>query len=273
MTTDKEELVNFIDTDDGETVIDLTPSKPEKTESRDDDRLRRAEDELSSLRATLHQSQQRDYGNQRQQMDDPFEDDEKGLNEREKALGIRWEADRVAGKLQRDPNLVSQYEKDAEFIRNKRTEIATNRALRNALPQIMQMNQAQQFRNTYRDVYDNERATKYAQAEYQRSLALGEPDSVDTVDKAFNAARIAFGMRGKNSMKPTDHDRAQMSGVGGGGGRNVVDNTVKMGKSEKAMAMAMYGDALNGDEKKVYQKWASGPGLRAKKQANKHRNT
>ena len=51
------------------------------------------------------------------------------------------------------------------------------------------------------------------------------------------------------------------------------NNVVKMGKSEKIMAMAMYGQAFNGDEKKVYSQWAKGPGIRAQKSMQKGRST
>lgn len=50
------------------------------------------------------------------------------------------------------------------------------------------------------------------------------------------------------------------------------NNVVKMGKAEKVMAMAMYGDRFNGDEKKTYAQWAKGPGIKAQKAAQKARS-
>jgi hypothetical protein len=49
------------------------------------------------------------------------------------------------------------------------------------------------------------------------------------------------------------------------------NNVVKMGKSEKIMAMAMYGDRNNGDEQKAYAQWAKGPGIKAQKAMQKAR--
>jgi hypothetical protein len=85
----------------------------------------------------------------------------------------------------------------------------------------------------------------------------------------MNEARRQFGLTGNMSFAPTDQDKRQLMGVSGGGGRQVADNTVKMGKSEKAMAMAMYGEAFNGDENKVYKKWAEKIGIKAKRSLEK----
>jgi hypothetical protein len=85
----------------------------------------------------------------------------------------------------------------------------------------------------------------------------------------MNEARRQFGLTGNMSFAPTDQDKRQLMGVSGGGGRQVADNTVKMGKSEKAMAMAMYGEAFNGDENKVYKKWAEKIGIKAKRDHEK----
>lgn len=279
MPTDKEnevdDNVSFIDDDAGDTIIELGSSSKKDEPSDKDDRLRRAEEELANLRSSIQSNQQQHFGNQRQpvQMDDPFESDENNLNEREKALGISWEADRIAGKL-RDPNLQSDYENKARKIQSERAQIASNRAIRNALPQLVEMNQAQMVRQQYNDVLSHGQASQYARGEYQKLVAMNpSQDGPGLLDKAMNAARIQFKLGGQNYMKPTEHDKAQMSGVGGGGGRQTTDNRVHMSKAEKSMAMALYGDAFPSHdkdyEKKVYKKWASGPGLRAKREAAK----
>lgn len=261
----KEEPVSFIDDDAGDTVVDLNPSKPEP--SKDDERWARAEQENRELRSRLDNIQSQSFGNNRESSNnkDEFDSQEEQLNEREKALGIAWEADKAAGRL-KNSGVIEDYDKKARQVQSERAQIATNRALKNALPQILHAQQAQTFRTQYNDVYNNPRAASYAEGTYKQLLAMGETDGPQLVDKAMNQARVQFKMGG-GSMKPTEHDKAQMSSVGGGGGRSSVDNTVRMGKAEKSMAMAMYGDAFNGDEKKAYQKWASGPGLRAKKAA------
>jgi hypothetical protein len=267
---EKQDNVTFVELDDNETVVDLSPEKTEKSAS--DDRLERAERELSELRTQLQSNRQQNYGNQPTQQSYQNEPDEMStINERERALGIQWEADKAAGRL-KDSKLVEDYDKKAREIAEQRTAILTRKAISDMMPSIMQQNQAQYYRQQYSDVYNNNAAVAYARGEYQKLLALGETDSPQLVDKAMNAARIQFKMPGSKGMKPTDRDREQLSGISGSNNRQTADNTVKMGKAEKSMAMAMYGKAFNGDEKKVYAKWASTIGIRAKKSANKRQS-
>jgi hypothetical protein len=95
--------------------------------------------------------------------------------------------------------------------------------------------------------------------------AEGHTESAQLVDRAMNESRIRFGMSASTSYTPTSKEKSQLIGTNGGGGRVVADNTVKMDKGTKSIAMAMYGDAFNGDEKKTYAHWAKKVGLRAKK--------
>lgn len=262
----KEESVSFIDDDEG-TLVDLSPGKPEKAPA--DDRLESVNRELSSLRQDIQQSRQQAYGQQLQQTQrDPFEDELNGIDEQEKSLGIQFEADRAAGRLTKAS--LDEYHAKARYLQNRKSQIAANRAIREVVPELLQQQQAQHFRLQYSDVYSSPQATAYAQGRYQQYLALGEQDSPQLVEKAMNEARIQFKMAGANHMSPTAKDRAQLTGVSGGGTlKTKTDNTVRMGKAEKAMAMAMYGEKFNGDEKKVYETWAKGPGLRAKKAMSK----
>jgi hypothetical protein len=90
----------------------------------------------------------------------------------------------------------------------------------------------------------------------------------------MNAARSQFRLSTAPRLSPTEQDRQQLTGYSGNGRKNMEpkNSTVKMGKPEKIMAMAMYGDRFNGDEKKVYSQWARGPGIRAQKAAAKARS-
>lgn len=268
---DKEESVSFIE-DDGDTVVDLSPEIKETKRDNHSDRLAAAEAETVRLRSEIANTRQQSYGTQLQQTQtDPYDSELETINEREKALGIQWEMDKASGRL-RDKAVVDEYDRKARDISDQKSHISTRRALRDMLPQITQEQQRQQLRNQYSDVYQNNSAITYAEGAYKMLLASGEQDGPQLLDKAMNQARIQFRMPNANYMKPTQQDKQQLSGVGGGGGRNVSDNKVRMGKAEKQMAMAMYGDAFNGDEQKAYQKWAKGPGLRAKKSASKSRN-
>jgi len=263
----EEELVSFID-DDSETVVDLSPKEERKTENND--RLAAAEAETARLRAQIDVERAAAYGANRQQVSDhdPFQSELDAVNEREKALGVQWELDKASGRL-RDKNLVDDYDKKAREIADQKSQISTRRALRDMLPAITAEQQRVQLRTQYSDVYNNPNAITYAEGAYKMLLASGKQDGPQLLDEAMNQARVQFRMPGANHMKPTQSDKDKLTGIPGGGGRNSVDNRVRMTKAEKQMAMAMYGDAVNGDEKKAYEKWARGPGLKAKKELSK----
>jgi hypothetical protein len=269
-TDEKEEPVAFIE-DDNDTVVDLSPEVKE-TKDPSADRLAAAEAETARLRAEVEASRRQAYGHQLQtNQKDPFDSELESINEREKALGVQWELDKAAGRL-RDKAVVDDYDRKAREIHDQKSQVSTRRALRDMLPQITREQQSQQLRAQYSDVYSNPSAITYAEGAYKILLASGEQDGPQLLDKAMNQARVQFRMANANYMKPTQQDKQQLAGVGGGGGRNVVDNKVRMGKAEKQMALAMYGDAFNGNEQKAYQAWAKGPGLRAKKAASKSRS-
>lgn len=266
--TKEEELVSFID-DESETVVDLSPEKKETKTDAVDHRLAAAEAETARLRAQIEHDRSIAFGNNRQQQQhDPFDSELDQLNEREKALGVQWELDKAAGRL-KDKALVDDYDRKAREINDQKSQVNTRRALRDMMPEVTRQQQAMQLRTQYSDVYNNAQAITYAEGAYKMLLASGEQDGPQLLDKAMNQARIQFRMPGANYMKPTQSDKDKLTGIPGGGGRNTVDNRVRMSKAEKQMAMAMYGDAVNGDEKKAYEKWARGPGLKAKKEMAK----
>lgn len=267
-TDNKEESVSFIDDDPNETIVDLSPEIKEPKRDASADRVAAAEAENARLRSEIANTRQQTYGHQQQNQVDPYDSELEAINERERHLGVQWEMDKAAGKL-RDKSVVDEYDRKAREIHDQKSHVSTRKALRDMLPQITQEQQRQQLRTQYSDVYQNNSAITYAEGVYKMLLASGEQDGPQLLDKAMNQSRIQFRMPNANYMKPTQQDKQQLSGVGGGGGRQHVDNKVRMGKAEKQMAMAMYGDAFNGDEKKAYEKWAKGPGLRAKKAANK----
>jgi hypothetical protein len=274
MSTEKDiaEDVSFVD--HGEDVdVQIGKDEPAaKTSSNDDERWARAEAQQNEIRAGLgflHGQIQGQSTPQNQR--DPYEDELKNISEQERAAGIQFEALRASGGLNKQ--VIDEFDQKARNLAQRRTDIAAQRAIQGALPQVIQAQQQQYFRMQYADVHSNERARQYAAGRYQQLLAEGEPDSPATVDRAMNDSRVKFGMRGNMSTGPTDLDKRQLSGVGGGGTVRGTGSTnvVKMGKAEKSMAMAMYGDRFNGDEKKAYAAWAKGPGVRAKKEAEKVR--
>lgn len=268
--------VSFIETE-GETLVTIGGEK-EKSSGRDDERWRNAEAAQNRLANDLAEVRSRLTGGTGSIPSsgpsggaDPYQAQEDAIGERERALGIQWEAYKAAGKL--NDRLLEQFDKKSRELMQERHNIGAQRAIQNLMPQILQANVQQQYRTEYADVHSVPAANRWARGRYDMLVAQGAPESPETVREAMNAARTQFRI-GNYRSTPTEHDRNQLSGFSGNAGRrNVGDksNVVKMGKSEKIMAMAMYGDAHKGDEKKAYAQWAKGPGIRAQKAAQKAR--
>jgi len=266
-TEEKEDNVTFIE-EDNETIVDLAPDRAEKPDPTAE-RLARAEEETARLRSEIQQSRQQNYNVQPAK--DPIDSELENVHERERALGVQWEMDRVAGRL-RDKSVVDDYDRKAREIEGQKAAIASKKAMRDMMPQMIREQQITQLRQQYSDVYNNQQALTYAQGAYQMMLARNEPDGPQLLDKAMNQARMEFKMPGANYMKPTQSDKDRLSGIPGGGGRNSVDNRVRMGKSEKLMAEAMFIDAAGGKQEKAWEIWAKKIGIKAKKSASKQRN-
>ncbi len=260
--------VSIDDSNPDETVVNLTPEKKE-TASSDDARWARAEAENAQLRARLDNLQ---YSPpvQRQEQSDPYAQQLETIADRQRAMGIEWETLKAANAL--TPDKHKEYFQKAQGLEQEKANIAAQRAIQTMLPQMIQQQQVQQLRSNYTDVNSHPSASKFAKGTYEIMLSEGHPDNAATVEKAMNAARIKYGMTPSGvSHGPSEQDKRQLTGIAGGGGRQVSDNTVKMGKPEKIMAQAMYGEAFNGDEKKVNEAWAKRIGLKAKKEAEKAR--
>lgn len=261
-TKENPEPVSIVETEDSTEVT--VGKKAEQTRDSSSDRLAAAEAEQARLRAQLSDMQVRSAPQLREPID-PYKSQEENIKAQERALGIEYETLKATGSLTKQ--IIDDFDTKARNLQQERINIGTQRAIASAMPALLNAQQAQAFRNQYHDVNANPRALQFARGVYDQALALGEQDGPQLVDKAMNEARIKFGMT--PSMKPTNQDRAQLSGVSGTGGKSTSSNTVKMGKSEKQMALAMYKDVYNGDEKKCYAAWAKGPGMRAKKAAEK----
>ena len=271
-TEEKDDPVVFIDADT-DTVVGAEEEIKESKSDNSNDRLAAAEAETARLRAEVEANRRQTYGYQLQtNQPDADAQELEAINERERALGVQWEMDKAAGRL-RDKSVVDEYDRKAREIHDQKSQVSTRKALREMLPAITQEQQRHQIRSQYSDVYSNPSAVTYAEGAYKMLLASGEQDGPQLLDKAMNQARVQFRMPGANYMKPTQSDKDRLMGVAGGGGRNATSSAPRMGKAEKQMAMAMYGDAFNGDEKKAYAEWAKKPGKRAVKtiaEARKH---
>lgn len=269
--------VSFVE-DGNETIVTVGKEKEDGGAARDDDRWRQAEANQQRLASDLDAIRARLTGNPGaapsgpSSGSDPWKSQEDAITAEERALGIQWEAHKQAGTFRSNPSLLTEYDNKARALQQRRIDLSTQRAIQTTMPTFVAAAQAQQYRIQYGDVQNHPQANMYARGQYDMLRAQGHPDSPATVDLAMNSARQAFGLGGRRSA-PTERDRDQLSGYSNTRRTNVEpkSNVVKMGKSEKIMAMAMYGQAFNGDEKKVYAQWAKGPGIRAQKAAQKAR--
>ena len=267
--------VTFVETD-GDTLVTVGEEKKDGGARNDEERWRAAEanqNRLASDFADLRSRLAGVAGNPSPQPSaaaDPWKAQEDAITEQERALGIQWEAHKAARQLTNE--LVKEFDQKSRQLHQQRTDIAAQRAMSNLLPQFIAASQEQHYRTQYGDVRSNPAANRWARGHYDMLVAQGAPESPETVDRAMNAARAQFRMATARSQ-PTDQDRQQLIGYSGNSRKNMEpkNNVVKMGKSEKIMAMSMYGERFNGDEKKAYAQWARGPGIKAQKAAHKAR--
>jgi len=268
--------VSFVE-DDGATLVTVGKDK-EDAGRNDDERWRQAEETQNRLARGFDELRSRLTGGSPQphsqaSAPDPWKPQEDAITEEERALGIQWEAHKAAGTFRQNPALLGEMDGKARALQQRRMDIATQRAVHNAMPTFLAASQQHQYQNQYGDVKANPQANQYARGQYDILRAKGHPDSAATVELAMQAARREFGLGG-GRHQPSERDRDQLTGFSGTRRTNMEpkSNVVKMGKSEKIMAMAMYGQAFNGDEKKVYSTWAKNVGLKAQKSINKGRN-
>lgn len=269
--------VSFVETD-GETLVTVGEEKKDGGARNDEERWRAAEANQNRLASDFADLRSRLAGNPSPTQSgptagpDPWKAQEDAISEQERALGIQWEAHKAARSL--TPELLDQFDKKSRALHQERTNIAAQRAVQGMLPTIIAANQEQRYRAEYSDVRSNQAANRWARGHFDMLVAQGAPESEETVRQAMNAARVQFRLPGATRLQPTEQDRQQLTGFSASGRKNMEpkNNVVKMGKSEKIMAMAMYGDRFNGDEKKTYAQWAKGPGIRAQKAAQKARS-
>lgn len=268
----KDEVPVTIQESDGDTLV--TVGERERPSEKEDTRWRNAEQDNLRLRADFADLRATIAGSGVARSapaasPDPWKAQEDAISERERALGIQWEAHKAARSL--TPELLKDFDQKSRELNQERMNISTQRAVANIMPQFLQASQEQAYARQYADVRGNPAANRWARGHYDQLVAQGAPEGDQTVARAMNAARIQF--RLGTAPAPSDHERQQYTGFGGNmrRGTEPKSNVVKMGKAEKGMAMAMYGDRHNGDEKKAYAQWAKGPGIRAQRAAQKAR--
>lgn len=266
--------VSFVE-DDGATLVTIGKEEKGGEQRQEDERWRQAEESQQRLARGFDELRSRLTGGSsgpapQAPQTDRWQSQLDAIQEEERALGIQWEAHKRAGTFQKNPELVKEFDNKARNLGQRRSDISAQRAIENAMPSLVAAAQAQTYRAQYSDVQGNPVANRYARGTYDQLIAEGHPDTPATVELAMNAARRRFGLGGTR-QGPTDRDREQLTGYSNTRRTNMEpkNNVVKMDKSAKIMAMSMYGQAFNGDEKKVYSTWAKNIGLRAKKALEK----
>lgn len=178
---------------------------------------------------------------------------EKELFDQQDALGAEYETLTSSGALTTEKH--AELKEKSRSIQSQLYQVGAQRAAVADRPNQVRAQQNARYQSLYSDVYANKSATRFGEGRYHLLVAQGAPEDDSTVERAMNEARIQYGMV---KGKPTDNDRALMSGVGGGGGRTKApSNTVKFNKPLTQMAVEMYGDATNGDvteAKKLFAK-------------------
>ncbi len=197
---------------------------------------------------------------QRQQNDngkDPYEQRLDQVYEKQSEAYNAAQAEIKAGSF--TPERQKYYERVAREIESAKTNIHTERLIEQRTA-ASRTEQAQQvWVQKYPEVYNNPRAFQYAQASWQRKLALGEQPSNDTVDEIMNETMTTFRL-GKKAA-PSASERSRMSGIpsagsGGGGGKGGI---VMTDPKLRRMAIAAYSHL---PEEEAIKAWVNKTGKR-----------
>ncbi len=197
---------------------------------------------------------------QRQQNDngkDPYEQRLDQVYEKQSEAYNAAQAEIKAGSF--TPERQKYYERVAREIESAKSSIHTERLIEQRTA-ASRTEQAQQvWVQKYPEVYNNPRAFQYAQASWQRKLALGEQPSNDTVDEIMNETMTTFRL-GKKAA-PSASERSRMSGIpsagsGGGGGKGGI---VMTDPKLRRMAIAAYSHL---PEEEAIKAWVNKTGKR-----------
>lgn len=194
---------------------------------------------------------------------DPYERRLDAIYEQQSEAYTAAQAEIAAGTF--TPERQKHYEKVARDIESAKTRVHTERTIEASRHQARSEQAQQVWVQKYPEVYRDPNAFRYAQATWNRRLALGEAQTNELADEVLNETMTQFRL-GKRAA-PSASDRARMSGLpaaggGGGGGRAAG---IDMGNPVlRRMAIAAHSDL---PEDEAVKKWTNTTGkkLRAKK--------
>lgn len=211
---------------------------------------------------------------QNRHKEDPLDVEEKRLYEEQRRIAAQFEQARTNKTL--TEALATELEARNKEIMDRRMDIRLEkREKARPAPQGVNRDDLQMATvRTYlelehQDVVSNPRARAYATAEHARLLALGKPNTKETVDMAMNAARQNASDLGFTPSKPLASQsaavtRRQFSGAsvggsgGAGGGAGQKGGRYTPTKAEEKMAMHMYPSiAKKHGKAAAVQKWVN----------------
>lgn len=141
-------------------------------------------------------------------------------------------------------------------------EVYSERALARVAPSQRQEQAQQVWAHKYPEVYGNPKAFQFAQATYQRRLAMGEKVETEHVDEIMQETMTAMKLGGKG--KPTATEKARLSGQSSGGSSGgTAGPGVQMTPALRRMAIAVFSDL---SEEEAVKRWANTAGKELRKQ-------
>ena len=215
--------------DEEDEVVAEDPPEPddeeaEETASRQEKRSKRGTDRMTAreraaaaeardqlLQEQLEQARSRPVEQARPQGNPVAHIDERIKDANKRLAAVHDEWNRSAGKLSkaREEELQAQ----AEALDVEKMTLVVERRDALLAPQRQREQAAANLRQKAPDVYADPRALAYAQGEFMKRTARGEPDSMETFEAVMQEAReVVLGKR----PKPDAAQRGRATGMGAG---------------------------------------------------------
>lgn len=193
---------------------------------------------------------------------DPYQVQLDQIEDRRKNAWTAYQAELKAGTL--DEARAKHYETESREIEDAKIRVHTDRAVAAREGNRRQETAQQVWVNKYPDVYNNPQAFQYAQATFQRRLALGEKQTNEMVDEVMGETLSTFKLGGKGKPSRNERERLSGSSAGGGGGGD-ADTSRGIAPTKELMKMAQ---ALHSDKspEEAFKLWVNGPGRELRKQ-------
>lgn len=219
--------------------------------------------EVAELRGMLAAQQQLQSRIANDNGKDPYETRLDAIYARQAEAYAAAQAELSRGNL--SPERQQHYERIAREIETEKTRIHTEKAVSQAVAQDREQRRGEQAQQVwvskYPEVYNNEKAFKYAQATWQQRLALGEQQTNALADEVMQETITRFKLGAKPA--PTASDRARLSGIpsagSGGGGKAPTGIDFTRNPELRRMALAAYSDL---PEAEALKKWTNTVGVK-----------